>query len=111
MERKGSKKQFCSRNKLLCNIFYQWYKDTRSKLVEVKVDGLLSPGSRKAKEERHPQEASSTEAKTFSVRILVELRMSHGLHITQRNVSNQEQKALIEKWEGLSQESSFLLPT
>ena len=32
--------QFCSRNKVPYNIFYKWYKDTRNKIVEVKVDGL-----------------------------------------------------------------------
>lgn len=30
--------QFCSRNKVPYNIFYKWYKDTRNKIVEVKVD-------------------------------------------------------------------------
>lgn len=35
-----SVEQFCSRNKVPYNIFYKWYKDTRNKLVEVKVDGL-----------------------------------------------------------------------
>ena len=32
--------QFCSRNKVPYNIFYKWYKDTRNKIVEVKVDSL-----------------------------------------------------------------------
>lgn len=36
-----SVEQFCSRNKVLYNIFYKWYKDTRNKLVEIKVDGLI----------------------------------------------------------------------
>lgn len=30
-----SVEQFCSRNQVLYNIFYKWYKDTRKKLVEV----------------------------------------------------------------------------
>lgn len=34
--------QFCSRNKVPYNIFYKWYKDTRNKIVEVKVESLLS---------------------------------------------------------------------
>ena len=34
--------QFCSRNKVPYNIFYKWYKDTRNKIVEVKVDGKPS---------------------------------------------------------------------
>lgn len=32
--------QFCSRNKVPYNIFYKWYKDTRNKIVKVKVEGL-----------------------------------------------------------------------
>jgi len=35
--------QFCSRNKVSYNIFNEWYKDTRCKIVEVKVDGRPSP--------------------------------------------------------------------
>lgn len=95
-----SVEQFCSRNKVPYNIFYKWYKDTRKKIVEVKVDGLPSPAQENPKEERHSQEAS-TQAKTSSVRILVELRMSNGLHLTQKNLSYQDLKALIEKLEGL----------
>ena len=94
-----SVEQFCSRNKVPY-LFYKWYKDTRNKLVEVKVDGLPSPAQEKPKEERDSQEASR-EAKTSSVRILVELRMTNGLHITQKNLGYQELKALIEKLEGL----------
>lgn len=36
-----------------------------------------------------------------SVRILVELRMSNDLHLTQKNLSYQDLKSLIEKLEGL----------
>ena len=32
--------QFCSRNKVPYNIFYKLYKDTRNKIVEVKVGGI-----------------------------------------------------------------------
>ena len=31
---------FCVRNKVPYNIFSKWYKDTRKKIVEVKVDGM-----------------------------------------------------------------------
>lgn len=96
-----SVEQFCSRNKVPYNIFYKWYKDTRNKLVEVKVDGLPCSSQENPKEERHSQEPSSMEAKTSSVRILLKLRMTNGLHITRKNVNYQELKALIEKWEGL----------
>lgn len=95
-----SVEQFCSRNKVPYNIFYKWYKDTRKKIVEVKVDGLPCSAPENPKGERHSQEAS-TEANPSSVRILVELRMSNGLHIIQKNLSYRDLKALIEKLEVL----------
>lgn len=95
-----SGEQFCSRNKVPYNIFYKWYKDTRKKIVEVKVDGLPSSAPESPKEERHSQEAS-TEAKTSSVRILMELCMTNSLHLARKNLSYQDLKALIEKLEGL----------
>ena len=83
--------QFCSRNKVPYNIFYKWYKDTRNKIVEVKVDGLSSS----------VQEQPKKEGSTSPVRILVELRMTNGLYVSQKNLSYQELKRLIEKLEGL----------
>ena len=93
--------QFCSRNKVPYNIFYKWYKDTRNKIVEVKVDGLPTSAQEEPKQESSSQEPSSTVTKPSGVRILVELRMTNGLHISQKNLSYQELKRLIEKLEGL----------
>ena len=93
--------QFCSRNKVPYNIFYKWYKDTRNKIVEVKVDGLPTSDQEESKKESSSQEPSSTAMKPSCVRILVELRMTNGLHISQKNLSYQELKRLIEKLEGL----------
>ena len=93
--------QFCSRNKVLYNIFYKWYKDTRNKLVEIKVDGLPTSAQEEPKQEYPSQEPSSTAMKPSCVRIFVELRMTNGLHISQKNLSYQELKRLIEKLEGL----------
>ena len=93
--------QFCSRNKVPYNIFYKWYKDTRNKIVEVKVDGLPTSTQEEPTVESRSQEQSSTETKPSGVRILVELRMTNGLHISQKNLSYQELKRLIEKLEGL----------
>ena len=33
---------YCSRNKVPFNLFLKWYKDTRHRVVEVKVDGMPS---------------------------------------------------------------------
>lgn len=93
--------QFCSRNKVPYNIFYKWYKDTRNQIVEVKVEGLPTSAQEEQKQEIPSQEPSSTVTKPSVVRILVELRMTNGLHVSQKNISYQELKRLIEKLEGL----------
>ena len=76
-------------------------KDTRNKIVEVKVDGLPTSAQEEPKQESPSQEPSSTATKPSGIRILVELRMTNGLHISQKNLSYQELKRLIEKLEGL----------
>ena len=88
--------QFCSRNKVPYNIFYKWYKDTRNKIVEVKVDGFSTSTQEEPKVESRSQERPTTETKFSCVRILVELRMTNGLHLSQKNLSYQEFKQLIE---------------
>ena len=82
--------QFCSRNKVPYNIFYKWYKDTRGKLVEVKVDGL--PGS--AHEE--PRQAESSASATSPVRMLVcqKLRAYKG-YATNKELTTKEMKILL----------------
>lgn len=90
---------FCVRNKVPYNIFSKWYKDTRKKIVEVKVDGMPS------EEETLPSASSealaSAPVSPPPVRILVEIRMSNGLHISQKNLNYHELVKLVEKLEGL----------
>lgn len=92
--------QFCSRNKVPYNIFYKWYKDTRNKIVEVKVDGMPSSVQEEPRKAERQLESPNVSA-VSAVRILVELRMTNGLHVSQKNLSYQELKQLIEKLEGL----------
>ena len=68
--------------------------------MEVKVDGLPGSAHEEPRKDGRPQADSSASA-TSPVRILVELRMTNGLHISQRNLSYQELRRLIEKLEGL----------
>ena len=91
--------QFCLKNKVPYNIFYKWYRDTRKKIVEVKVDGLPSPSGQSVSQSQ--ETVSAQPSASAPVRILVELRMTNGLHISQRNLSYQELKRLVEKLEGL----------
>ena len=65
------------------------------------MEGLPTSAQEEPKQEIPSQELSSTVTKPFGVRILVELRMTNGLHISQKNLSYQELKRLIEKLEGL----------
>lgn len=65
------------------------------------MDGLPTSVQEETKQESPSQEPSSTSTKPFGIRILVELRMTNGLHISKKNLSYQELKRLIEKLEGL----------
>lgn len=81
---------FCNRNKVPYNLFEKWYKDTRHKLVSVQVDGLPS-------EKASVVEASPPDQKVVSdcVRIMVDMRMSNGIHIQQRNLDFEGLKCLV----------------
>lgn len=69
---------FCVKNKVPYNIFSKWYKDTRKQIVEVKVDGRPSDS------EKEPcvQSDFIQPAAPSPVRIMIELRMSNGLHLS-----------------------------
>ena len=90
---------FCVRNKVPHNIFSKWYKDTRKKIVEVKVDGM--PTDTETLPSAPGGAPASVPASSSPVRILVEIRMSNGLHISQKNLSYHELVKLVEKLEGL----------
>lgn len=89
---------FCHRNNVPYNLFEKWYKDTRHRVVEVEVNGRPS-----SKEGGKPSETvlSSQESLRKEARILLDLRVSNGLHLRQKNLSYPELKQLVEKLEGL----------
>ena len=89
---------FCHRNKVPYNLFEKWYKDTRHKVVEVEVSGRPSPQEMEKSKETVPQRKEET---VREVRILVDLRVSNGLHLRQGNLSYAGLKRLVEKLEGL----------
>lgn len=95
-----SVEQFCLRNKVPYNIFYKWYKDTRRNIVEVQVDGKPSdvPAAEKP---AGPADAPTNQRPPTKTRILVDIRVTNGLHVTQKNLSYQDLKQLVEKLEGL----------
>lgn len=113
-----SLQSFCSKNNVPYNIFYKWYKDTRKKIVEVQVDGVPSglpsesvpsspsgePPVKKDSPSPHAVDRYRKPGKgpgTLPVRISVELTLSNGLHILQKDLDYPGLYRLIQKLEVL----------
>ena len=96
-----SLQSFCVKNKVPYNIFQKWFKDTRKKVIEVQVDGapeIIHDEKDKAGDQLKSVSKSSTDN---PVRIWIDIRISNGLHLSQKNLSYQELVRMIEKLEGL----------
>ena len=96
-----SLQSFCVKNKVPYNIFQKWFKDTRKKVVEVQVDGapeIAHEEKTKTGEQPKPVSRSSD---ANPVRIWIDIRISNGLHLSQKNLSYQDLVRMIEKLEGL----------
>ena len=92
--------RFVSRTKSL-NIFQKWFKDTRKKVVEVQVDGAPEiTHEEKTKTDDRPKPVSKG-CNDNPVRIWIDIRISNGLHLSQKNLSYQDLVRMIEKLEGL----------
>ena len=90
---------FCLKNKVPYNLFHKWYKDTRHHIVPVEVAG---------RPEEEPETLPSScvpsvepALSSRAVRIMIDIRISNGMHIRQRNLSYERLKSLVEKLEGL----------
>lgn len=95
---------FCLTNKVPYNLFSKWYKDTRKKVVEVQVDGLPSTPSATGplqEEVLSKDKGSSPTELNPQVKIMVDIRMSNGLHLFQKNLSYRSLRKLVEKLEVL----------
>lgn len=97
-----SLQSFCVKNKVPYNIFQKWYKDTRNKVVEVQVDGV--PIDVDEEEEvlklKDPVQQAAR-GKDNPVRIWIDIRISNGLHLSQKNLSYRDLVRMVEKLEGL----------
>ena len=90
-----SLQSFCVKNKVPYNIFQKWFKDTRKKVVEVQVDGapeITHEEKTKTGEQPKPVSRSSDEN---PVRIWIDIRISNGLHLSQKNLSYQDLEAVL----------------
>ena len=84
-----SLQSFCLKNKVPYNLFEKWYKDTRKRIVEVSVDGRPDDGDEPDEEPgRLARPAPPSPGSVTRVRIWLDLRMSNGLHLSQKDLSN-----------------------
>jgi hypothetical protein len=86
---------FCLRNKVPYNLFHKWYKDTRHHIVPVQVEGETGQETEKSPSVSVP--SVETTLSSRPLRIMVDIRMSNGMHIQQRNLSYRNLKSLVEK--------------
>lgn len=91
MPRGVSIQAYCSRNKVPYNLFDKWYSDTRHKVIQVKVAGMPEPDSTPS---NTPAEAGETDNaptpkgnQSGAVRIMIDIRLTNGLHLQQRNLT------------------------
>ncbi len=97
--------KFCMSSQVPYNLFSKWYKDIWRKIVPVQVLGAPStesemPESPSLIPEQKPESAPRLSSPA-ELRILVDIRMSNGVHISQKNLSYEGLKSLVEKLEVL----------
>lgn len=91
----------CVKNKVPYNIFQKWFKDTRKKVVEVQIDGApVISHDEKNKTGDQPNSVLKS-SNVNLIRIWIDIRISNGLHLSQKNLSYQDLVRLVEKPEGL----------
>lgn len=103
-------KTYCIRNNVPYNKFNKWFRDTRHKIVPVVVDGMPeeehveSDGSDIPTEDMQPTSACIEQQpsdETRQLRIMVDIRMTNGLHLSRRNMSYAQLRDLVERLEGI----------
>ena len=82
-------------------IFQKWYRDTRKKVVEVQVDGVPVIGHEEKSSAIDQSQPVSPGRNDHPVRIWVEIRISNGLHLSQKNLSYPDLVRMVEQLEGL----------
>ena len=96
-----SLQSFCVKHQVPYNIFQKWFKDTRKKVVEVQIDGApVVTHEEKTRNSVQSQPVSKSSSDN-PVRIWIDIRVSNGLHLSQKNLSYQDLVRMVEKLEGL----------
>ena len=88
---------FCSRNKVPYNLFDKWYRDTRHKIEPLQVTGMPHP-ERATIKDPQPEQPVPTDS---PLRIMIDIRMSNGLRVQQRNLSYRQLVKLVGSLEEL----------
>ena len=96
-----SLQSFCVKNKVPYNIFQKWLKDIRKKIVEVQINGVPVIGHEEKSSAIDQSQPVSPGRNDHPVRIWVEIRISNGLHLSQKNLSYPDWVRMVEKLEGL----------
>jgi TusA-related sulfurtransferase len=91
MPRGESIQAYCSKNKVPFNLFDKWYKDTHHKVVKVQVEGKPKDKPVEVPNDNDEPDVQSSKA----LRIMIDIKMTNGMHIQQRNLSYSELKRLI----------------
>ncbi len=92
-----SLQSFCVKHKVPYSIFHKWFKDTRKKVVEVRLDGApVTNLEEKCKTGAQPQSVSYSR-NAPPVLIWIDIRISNGLHLSQKNLSYQDLVRMVEK--------------
>ncbi len=99
-----SMQKFCDANKVPYNLFLNWYKSTRHKVVPVQISNR--PEATDAVKEEVTNEAFSSPKDQpvdgkRDLRILIDLRISNGMHIRQGNLNYEGLRRLVENLEVL----------
>lgn len=96
---------WCMKNKVSWNLFNKWYRDTRHRIVAVDVEGRpMEEEILKKDSETLESTSLRAEPETSSndpVRIMIDIRMTNGMQIRQKNLSFERLKKLVENLEGL----------
>lgn len=106
-------KAFCIHNKVPWNLFDKWYRDTRHRIAPVTISGRPEENDAKdceperteekpkASSVSYPDKQSEEKEGKEPVRIMVDIRISNGMQIRQRDIDYGRLKLLVEKLEVL----------
>ena len=96
---------WCIKNKVSWNLFNKWYRDTRHRIVPVDVEGHPAEEETVIGDLEEPgvtdEDSASGITSREQIRIMIDIRLTNGMQIRQKNLSFGRLKRLVENLEGL----------